>query len=76
MFLDHHFNYLECEEDSENIITNGGSCAGSTGSMNNAMYQQVCCKGVYTSHSGRSKLRFTQKARGVCLSKKKKFFQL
>ena len=78
MFLatDHDHNYQLNGEVSVNVISNGANLGGSGGSLSNPMYQQVCCKGIYSSHSGRSKLRFTQKKRGVCLSKKKQFFQL
>ena len=52
------------------------SAYGSGGSMNDPMYNNICCEGTYHPMSGRGKRRFTQKMNGSSLSKKKKFFQL
>ena len=58
-------------------ISNGWCVRGSAGSLSNQMYRNIHTQGgVYTSYSGRKKKRFTDKSRGVCLSKKWQFWEL
>ena len=61
--------------ESSSFISNGHE-RGSEGSMNNPMYRNVCVDGTYSSYSGREKTRFQKMYRGVCISQKKKFWEL
>ena len=61
---------------SQDEISNGTGAWGSGGSMSNPMYKHVHTVGCYTPYSGRKKKRFQEKSRGVCVSKKWKFWEL
>ena len=52
------------------------SAYGSGGSMRDPMYKNIACEGTYHPQSGRGKRRHSQKSNGVCLSKKKKFYEV
>jgi hypothetical protein len=62
--------------ESSFFIENSHKCCGSSGSMNNSMYRNVCVDGTHSSYSGREKTRFQKMYRGVCISQKKKFWEL
>lgn len=58
-------------------ITNGKNGFASGGSMNNPMYQNICCTGVYTPRTGRSKKRTILREKyGIKLNKDKNFWDL
>lgn len=61
---------------SQDEMSNGTGAWGSGGSLCNPMYRHIHNKGAYSPYSGRNKKRINQKARGVCLSKKWKFWEL
>jgi len=59
------------------LVSNGCGAVGSSGSMNNPMYRHIHTGGTFEPQSGRNKRRFhARKNYGVCLSKKKKFWEL
>lgn len=61
---------------AQDEMSNGTGAWGSGGSLCNPMYRHIHNKGAYSPYSGRNKKRINQKARGVCLSKKWKFWEL
>ena len=65
-------SFLEEKKYGEPI--NSTFCSG--GSMSDPMYHHIQGDGTYHPQSGRGKRRYCQKTNGICLSKKKKFYEL
>jgi hypothetical protein len=58
-------------------ISNGKNGFASGGSMNNPMYQNICCTGAYTPATSRSKKRTILREKyGIKLNKGKNFWDL
>jgi len=57
------------------FIRSGTHGRGSSGSMSNPMYKNVCATGVYEPLSGRCKRRAFMKQSGERLNKAKKFWE-